>query len=173
MYSRIPKADSQCGRLLGELMSAHSCVNPLQCSKERCGRVPLPRILNLRISQYSARVHDLRHRFGFLIDNKTEADDADHTWFRLAGRRLPPPDVLEDREIQANMRAELDAAKTPAGGSTREQLAEWGVPWTPPKGWKKELQSTGKQLPSKLPAVAVDTPSFPEFGVLAPERYPD
>ncbi len=33
--------------------------------------VPLPRILDLRISQYSARVHELR-RLGFRIQNKTE-----------------------------------------------------------------------------------------------------
>ncbi|MFC4560581.1 hypothetical protein ACFO4E_01795 [Nocardiopsis mangrovi] len=34
---------------------------------------------------------------------------------------------------------EIDAARTPAGGWTREQLAEWGVPWPPPKGWRKRL----------------------------------
>jgi hypothetical protein len=34
---------------------------------------------------------------------------------------------------------EIEAAKTPAGGWTREQLAQWGVPWPPPKGWKKRL----------------------------------
>lgn len=26
------------------------------------------------------------------------------------------------------------------GGYTRTQLAEWGVPWPPPKGWKKQLE---------------------------------
>ena len=34
---------------------------------------------------------------------------------------------------------EIEAAKTPAGGWTREQLAKWGVPWPPPKGWRKQL----------------------------------
>jgi hypothetical protein len=35
--------------------------------------------------------------------------------------------------------AEIEAARTPAGGWTREQLAAWGVPWPPPKGWRKNL----------------------------------
>jgi hypothetical protein len=35
--------------------------------------------------------------------------------------------------------ADVDAAKTPAGGWTRAQLAEWGVEWPPPKGWRKRL----------------------------------
>ncbi|WP_435190027.1 hypothetical protein [Streptomyces sp. bgisy126] len=34
---------------------------------------------------------------------------------------------------------EIEAARTPAGGWTRDQLAAWGVPWPPPKGWKDEL----------------------------------
>lgn len=38
---------------------------------------------------------------------------------------------------------EIEAAKTPNGGWTRETLAGWGVPWPPPKGWKKALMSGG------------------------------
>ncbi|WP_406447193.1 hypothetical protein OG782_00460 [Streptomyces sp. NBC_00876] len=34
---------------------------------------------------------------------------------------------------------EIEAAKTPNGAWARVQLAEWGVPWPPPKGWKDEL----------------------------------
>jgi len=34
---------------------------------------------------------------------------------------------------------EIEAAKTPKGAWTRAQLAEWGVPWPPEKGWKDEL----------------------------------
>jgi hypothetical protein len=36
-------------------------------------------------------------------------------------------------------RAEIDAAQTPRGGWTKAQLAEWGVPWPPQKGWKAAL----------------------------------
>lgn len=34
---------------------------------------------------------------------------------------------------------EIEKAKTPKGGWTRKQLEAWGVPWPPPKGWRKEL----------------------------------
>jgi hypothetical protein len=36
-------------------------------------------------------------------------------------------------------RREIEAAKTANGGWTKAQLAEWGVPWPPPPGWKKRL----------------------------------
>jgi len=36
---------------------------------------------------------------------------------------------------------EIEAAKTEKGGWTRAQLALWGVPWPPPKGWKERLIS--------------------------------
>jgi hypothetical protein len=32
-------------------------------------------------------------------------------------------------------REEIMAKKTPAGGWTKETLAQWGVSWPPPKGW--------------------------------------
>lgn len=34
---------------------------------------------------------------------------------------------------------EIEAAKTRRGGWTRNQLAQWGVPWPPPKGWRRRL----------------------------------
>lgn len=34
---------------------------------------------------------------------------------------------------------QIEAAKTPAGGWTRAQLAEWGVAWPPQRGWKARL----------------------------------
>jgi len=40
---------------------------------------------------------------------------------------LPSPDEVEE-------------ARTPAGGWTKDQLAQWGVPWPPPRGWKKKLE---------------------------------
>jgi hypothetical protein len=35
--------------------------------------------------------------------------------------------------------AQIEAGRSPAGGWTRKQLATWGVPWPPPKGWRKKL----------------------------------
>jgi hypothetical protein len=34
---------------------------------------------------------------------------------------------------------EIEAAKTPAGGFTKAQLAAWGVSWPPKSGWKYVL----------------------------------
>jgi hypothetical protein len=34
---------------------------------------------------------------------------------------------------------EIEAGKTAKGGFTRKQLAEWGVPWPPPRGWRRKL----------------------------------
>lgn len=42
--------------------------------------------------------------------------------------------------------AEIEAAKSARGGWTRETLANWGVPWPPPKGWRKAL-TEGKPIP--------------------------
>jgi hypothetical protein len=38
---------------------------------------------------------------------------------------------------------EIDAKRTPAGGWKRAQLAEWGVPWPAPKGWRKQIVKHG------------------------------
>ncbi len=35
--------------------------------------------------------------------------------------------------------AQIEAARTERGGWTRQQLAEWGVPWPLPKGWRSAL----------------------------------
>lgn len=33
----------------------------------------------------------------------------------------------------------IDEHRTPSGGWTSAQLAAWGVPWPPPRGWKDRL----------------------------------
>ena len=43
--------------------------------------------------------------------------------------------------------AEIEAGRTPAGGWTKKQLAEWGVPWPPPKGWKRRLLDAAPDAP--------------------------
>lgn len=35
--------------------------------------------------------------------------------------------------------AEIDAARSPRGGWTRETLSRWNVPWPPPAGWRQAL----------------------------------
>ncbi|MEU4847960.1 hypothetical protein [Streptomyces gilvosporeus] len=39
---------------------------------------------------------------------------------------------------------EVAAAQTPTGGWSKKQLAEWGVPWPPPTGWRKHLEAKWK-----------------------------
>ena len=34
---------------------------------------------------------------------------------------------------------EIEKGKSKKGGWTKETLAQWGVPWPPPKGWKQSL----------------------------------
>lgn len=40
---------------------------------------------------------------------------------------------------------EIESGKSAKGGYTREQLAQWGVPWPPPKGWRDALLA-GKDI---------------------------
>lgn len=40
-------------------------------------------------------------------------------------------------------REEIEAAKTPAGGFTKETLAGWGIEWPPESGWKEKLMAGG------------------------------
>ena len=48
---------------------------------------------------------------------------------------------MEDTEtkIKNPTLEEIMQARTPNGGWTKETLSKWGVPWSPPKGWKKKL----------------------------------
>jgi hypothetical protein len=34
---------------------------------------------------------------------------------------------------------QIEAGRSPKGGWNRKQLAAWGVPWPPPKGWRIAL----------------------------------
>ena len=46
---------------------------------------------------------------------------------------------------------EIESAKTPAGGFTRNTLAGWGVPWPPPKSWRKRLLKEECTNPTPTP----------------------
>lgn len=47
---------------------------------------------------------------------------------------------MKNREITEE---EIESQKTLNGGWTRTTLAQWGVPWPPPKGWKAALIERG------------------------------
>jgi hypothetical protein len=57
--------------------------------------------------------------------------------------------------------AEIEAAKTPRGGWTRATLATWGVPWPPPKGWRKALEAGQCKL--RVQVSPIDEPIRIEF----------
>ncbi|WP_107497064.1 HNH endonuclease [Thalassobius sp. I31.1] len=65
-------------------------------------------------------------------------------------------------------REEIEAKISSNGlGATRDVLAGWGVPWPPPKGWKKLLlaradEAMGVVVPTKQPDRKTATELFPE-----------
>jgi len=42
--------------------------------------------------------------------------------------------------------AQIEALKSPEGGYTKEVLMSLGVPWPPPKGWKRKLIKQAKAM---------------------------
>lgn len=44
-----------------------------------------------------------------------------------------------NRKRKAINKAIIESKITENGGYTKAQLAEWGIPWEPPKGWKRKL----------------------------------
>lgn len=52
-----------------------------------------------------------------------------------APKKVKPIDAI----TAAVSDAEIVAAMTPKGGWKAKQLALWGVPWPPPKGWREKL----------------------------------
>lgn len=59
---------------------------------------------------------------------------------RTAGLTTPTPQPSpETGMIMRISEKEIDSEKSPNGGWSREQLAKRGIPWPPPRGWKKGL----------------------------------
>lgn len=58
---------------------------------------------------------------------------------------------------------QIEAGKSPAGGWTKAQLAKWGVPWPPPKGWKEALLAGVPIADQQSPA---EEPSSPDVSSL-------
>lgn len=61
-------------------------------------------------------------------------------------RRLRPKAPRKTKPLTASVfvdgvaRIVPAAGQTTAGGWTKAQLAAWGIPWPPPKGWRRELE---------------------------------
>lgn len=48
-------------------------------------------------------------------------------------------------------REEIEARKSPRGAWTAKTLAEWGVPWPPPHGWRAELERRHREGRGRSP----------------------
>lgn len=45
---------------------------------------------------------------------------------------------------------QIEAARTEKGGFTERQLAEWGVPWPPPKDWQEKITRPAGRPASRI-----------------------
>jgi hypothetical protein len=49
-------------------------------------------------------------------------------------------DFTEEVKFTRDLAKKIESLKTINGGWTKEDLATLGIPWPPPKGWKKKLE---------------------------------
>ena len=67
--------------------------------------------------------------------------------FRLMDAADAVSKAMEAEMRSANRRPitneEIMNARTDAGGWTKAKLAEWGVSWPPPKGWRQIILAEG------------------------------
>jgi hypothetical protein len=76
--------------------------------------VSLPEILELRISQYSARIHQARHDWGLNIENRTQTvGGKKHSWFRLVEQGIPLVSACPVPQGAASLFGELAPERYP------------------------------------------------------------
>ncbi|MFD7856155.1 TnsA endonuclease N-terminal domain-containing protein [Streptomyces microflavus] len=83
-----------------------------------------------RTSPFRLRASPAADRAGVRPAAATETSEGPGGDRSVEGRARPV--VLPSPE-------DIEASRSPAGGWSRKQLADWGVPWPPPKGWKEQL----------------------------------
>ena len=73
--------------------------------------------------------------------------------FALHRCRKTKPAVRPPMRLRLVSPAEIAArsTSTKTGSWTRAQLAQWGVPWPPPKGWRAALERKWKTCAKPLP----------------------
>lgn len=88
------------------------------------------------------RMVDGKFQAGYLLDRDQEPDLREVAVFNCRDIAATVGRLMAGYRISSGHRvteADIDAAMTRAGGWTKATLAGWGVPWPPPKGWKKAL----------------------------------
>lgn len=73
--------------------------------------------------------HDLLAAFEAILSEKPK---------KATARKLKPADTVETIKGAAS-EAEIIAGMTPKGGWKAATLAQWGVAWPPPAGWRRKL----------------------------------
>jgi hypothetical protein len=87
MRQATDSRSTQRGRILALLIAAHGDWGPLQ------------KILELKISQFGARIHELRHERGFPIENRTEVvNGTKHSCYRL---QIGPGGLRPEAPVQS------------------------------------------------------------------------
>jgi hypothetical protein len=86
-----------------------------------------------------------------------------------AGNSLELIVQIKEGGVKKLTAKEIDAARSPKGGFTKETLVGWGIPWPPPKGWRQMLID-GQTVPQPgvdgEPASAVRPSACPEAKLL-------
>jgi hypothetical protein len=50
---------------------------------------------------------------------------------------------VRSQELRSITEKDIESKRTANGGFTKKQLAAWGVPWPPPRDWKKWILKYG------------------------------
>ncbi|MEU3490650.1 hypothetical protein [Streptomyces massasporeus] len=91
----------------------------------------------------------------------SKATDLSLFQHRFAGQLLNTEPSLSMAELPSP--EEIEAARSPKGGYSRAQLAAWGVPWAPPKGWKDELTERWKAARQDIAPPPLPPPAPADF----------
>jgi hypothetical protein len=76
------------------------------------------------------------------------------------------PDMEKPQPIIQPTRRQIEA-----GPWTRSQLAQWGVPWPPPKGWKTRLERAADALAAGEAGPVAATGADSDFRTMFPQFY--
>jgi hypothetical protein len=78
-------------------------------------------------------------------------------------RRASKPEIKKVVAAGLSMVDLIESVRSPRGGFTRAGLANLGVPWPPPKGWRKRLLARGILINPKA-GVPARTPTIKNYG---------
>ena len=84
-----------------------------------------------------------RQGWARMVETESERRRASHPnreKQRRAARRQRARAPVEAPEQLLPTPQQIDAARSKNGGWTRPTLSTWGVPWPPPRGWRRALE---------------------------------